>query len=82
MANDNQTEMEEDILCPKCGHDSFSVAMLHYRPKSFLVRDEETGIEISSPEGEFEGDTELHGEHPYICEGCGGKFSEEQLLAA
>ena len=82
MANDNQTEMEEYIPCPKCGHDKFSVAILYYRPKSCLVRDEETGIEISPISGEFEGDSELHGKHPYVCEGCGGKFSEEQLLAA
>ena len=73
---------DEDITCPNCGNDKFSVAILHHRPNATLVRDEGMGIEIGSPEGEFEGDTEPHGESPYLCEGCHKRFSEEELLAA
>ena len=73
---------DDTITCPNCGHDQFSVAILHHRPNAILVRDEEGGIEIDSPEGEFEGDSELHGESPYLCEGCGRRFGGDELLAA
>ena len=78
-----QTDMQdENITCPNCGNDTFSVALLHHRPNAILTRDEEGGVEIADGEGEFEGDGELHGEFPYLCEGCGARLSEDQLLAA
>ena len=72
---------DENITCPNCGNDTFSIAILHHRPNATLVRDEEGGVEIEGDDGEFEGDSELHGKSPYLCEGCGGRFSEEKLLA-
>ena len=75
-------ETSDEIACPKCGHGKFSVAILRTRPKATLVRDEEMGVVIEDDHEEFEGDEEMRGEKPYLCEGCGVWFSDNELLAA
>lgn len=73
-------ENENTITCPQCGHDDFTVAILYHHPRMVLSRNEEGTISVDEGGGEFCGDSEVQGEKPYCCGGCGRRFSGEQLL--